>query len=121
MSPSWYGLDGQPISMDEASRLFSSPERSVARTLITTEFGRVEISTVFLVLDHSFVDGDVPVLWESMIFGGPDDLAARRYRSRAEAVAGHAAMVAQCRAALAAEGVAVLGQEHGGDPAALPG
>ena len=49
----------------------------------------VTVSTVFLGLDHSFVPGSAPVLWETMIFGGDDDGYQERYTSRAAAVAGH--------------------------------
>jgi hypothetical protein len=114
VSADWYGLDGQPIDIDEAERLLASPgARMVARTLITTTWGRIEVSTVFLVLDHGW-SGGPPVLWESMTFGGPDDLSQRRYTSRAAAVAGHADLVTVCRAALELAGVDVVAVEHVG-------
>jgi hypothetical protein len=53
------------------------------------------ISTVFLVLDHSFNDHGTPVLWETIVFG-PDsyeDLAMDRYTSYEDAVQGHKNMV----------------------------
>ena len=49
----------------------------------------VLVSTVFLGLDHSFTDGP-PLLWETLIFGGPHDGEMWRYASRAAALAGHA-------------------------------
>jgi hypothetical protein len=52
----------------------------------------VTVSTVFLGLDHSFFGGP-PMLWESMIFGGPEDQYQERYASREEALAGHARAV----------------------------
>ena len=51
------------------------------------------VSTVFLGLDHSFF-GSPPLLWETMIFGGPEHGYEERYSSRADAVAGHAKAVA---------------------------
>lgn len=48
----------------------------------------VRVSTVFLGLDHSW-NGGPPVLWETMIFGGPHDGYQDRYTSRAQAEKGH--------------------------------
>jgi hypothetical protein len=60
--------------------------------------GDVRVSTVFLGLDHSFVPGGAPVLWETMIFGGEHDGHTDRYTSQAEAIAGHASAVELARA-----------------------
>lgn len=55
----------------------------------------VKVSTVFLGLDHSFRFGDdrftdlPPVLWETMIFGGPHDQYQDRYTSKEAALEGH--------------------------------
>ena len=49
----------------------------------------VLISTVFLGLDHQWASGP-PILWETMIFGGPLDGYQERYSSRAAALDGHA-------------------------------
>jgi len=63
------------------------------RHVAVTTFGTSRISTVFLGLDHSWDDGPhAPVLWESMVFGGPLDGEQRRYTSRADADAGHTAL-----------------------------
>jgi len=68
---------------------------------------KVIVSTVFLGIDHSFhfavkeylegkeiLFGDgaphVPVLWETMIFGGAHDMYQERYASHEAALAGHA-------------------------------
>lgn len=64
--------------------------------LDTTVFGN-RISTVFLGLDHSW-NGGPPVVFETMVFGGPLDEEQDRYCTRAEAEAGHAMWVARvCR------------------------
>ena len=71
---------------------------SLDRVLKTTELfppdGRSRVSTVFLGLNHNYWGGP-PILWETMVFGGPLDLETDRYSSRAEALAGHAEMVAR--------------------------
>lgn len=40
--------------------------------------GTVTVSTVFLGIDHNFVDEGPPLLWETMVFGGKFD----HYRDR---------------------------------------
>jgi hypothetical protein len=50
--------------------------------------GDVTVSTVFLGADHSFVGG-APLLFETMVFGGPLDETQERYPTRAAALAGH--------------------------------
>lgn len=54
----------------------------------------VFVSTVFLGLDHNFRAQGAPILWESMIFGGPYEQTQWRYHSREEAEKGHAALLA---------------------------
>jgi hypothetical protein len=55
----------------------------------------VKVSTVFLGLDHNFSGGGPPLLWETMVFGGPDDGLTQRYASLATAQAGHRAVCQQ--------------------------
>jgi len=55
---------------------WSSTDRIVAKTDID---GEVEVSTVFLGLDHAVWDGP-PMLFETMIFGGPHDNSQWRTR-----------------------------------------
>jgi len=47
------------------------------------------VSTIFLGLDHGY-DGGPPVLFETMIFGGPHDDYQKRYCTWDEAERGHA-------------------------------
>jgi hypothetical protein len=53
-----------------------------------TAFEGGYVSTVFLGLDHRFDHGE-PVLWETMIIGGPHDSFQDRYTSLDAAVRGH--------------------------------
>jgi len=48
----------------------------------------IRISTVFLGLDHSLT-GDIPLLFETMVFGGKYDGECKRYATYAEAEIGH--------------------------------
>lgn len=54
--------------------------------------GDVYVSTVFLSIDHGF--GGVPLLFETMIFGGPHHQWQDRYSTWQEAAAGHNRVVA---------------------------
>jgi hypothetical protein len=57
----------------------------------------VAVSTVFLGINHNYTGG-APVLFETMIFGGPWDQYQWRYTLRTEAERGHAAIVAKLQA-----------------------
>ena len=48
----------------------------------------VQVSTVFLGLDHQWGDGP-PLIFETMIFGGPKNQYQDRYSTYEEALAGH--------------------------------
>lgn len=52
----------------------------------------VRVSTVFLGMDHNFLERGAPVLWETLVFGGPLDGEMERYSSREAALAGHQVM-----------------------------
>ena len=56
----------------------------------------VRVSTVFLGTDHNCLDGP-PILYETMIFGGPWDKSQWRHHTRAEAIAAHDQIVAAVR------------------------
>lgn len=95
----YYILDeaGEPVAMDDVvawGLWFEAhpDERGLARDRVRDD---VEISTVFLGLDHSFLPSGPPVLWETMIFGGPDDQAQWRHTSRGHALAFHQELVAR--------------------------
>jgi hypothetical protein len=51
--------------------------------------GRSMVSTVFLGLDHNFYDDGPPILFETMIFGGPRDQSGWQYATQADALEGH--------------------------------
>ena len=57
-----------------------------------TTINGVDVSTVFLRIDHSY-DGGTPVLWETMTFGGECDQQCWRYTSRGDARRGHERIV----------------------------
>jgi hypothetical protein len=94
-----YILNGhRPISEPDLmkwARWFETADRHVARTMI----GDVRVSTVFLGLDHSFDPKGPPLLFETMVFGGPLDGEQDRYSTWQEAEKGHAAIVKRAKEA----------------------
>lgn len=72
------------------ARWFETADRIVEQTTLSRE---VTVSTVFLGLDHRFVGGGPPLLFETMVFGGKRDGAQWRYSTWDEAAAGHEAAV----------------------------
>jgi len=89
----YFGRDGQPVSDDEATRLFGDGD---ARRVARTKVGDAEVSTVLLVIDHSLGEGP-PLIFETMVFGGPHDNWCDRYSTEAQAQAGHDQVVAALR------------------------
>lgn len=71
-------------------------DRVVAKTQIMPD---VLVSTVFLGIDHSFSDGQAPILYESMTFGGLTSDDQERYETKEQAIKGHEAMVYAAREA----------------------
>ena len=73
--------DHQPMAVDHEEwakwmmRGFDETKR-VAKT----EVGEAEVSTVFLSLDHGWGEGP-PILFETMVFGGPHSDDKWRYRN----------------------------------------
>lgn len=60
--------------------------------------GGIDVSTVFLGLDHNF-GGGRPLLFETMTFGEGFEQEQQRYETWDEAVAGHAAVIERVKAA----------------------
>lgn len=93
--------DGQPQqvqSMREWGKWMAEADHNDWRRVDETELGAMgRVSTVFLGQDHSFGSDDAdPVLFESMVFGGPyDQVIQERYSTRHEAEVGHALLVSK--------------------------
>jgi hypothetical protein len=102
----YYGLDGQPITREEFVRLWalrrtarsaaphgeSEPEDDPSR-IASDHVGDAWVSTVWLGIDHSSWDGP-PIIFETMIFGGPNDGFQARYATKEAALTGHRRVVA---------------------------
>src|SRR5262245_60327221 len=71
--------------------------RTVGLTDVTSG---IRVSTIFLGINHRWHDKGPPVLFETMVFGGPLDGDGGRYVSWDDAEAGHNAMVRRVREAI---------------------
>lgn len=58
------------------------------KRIASTCRGKVWVSTVFMGLDHQYSSGP-PLLFETMVFGGPADQYMDRYSSYDDALLGH--------------------------------
>lgn len=85
-----------------------SPARAMDEGRIAeSTVGEMWVSTVFLGLDHAYLDGP-PLLFETMVFPNRDtfaDMLCWRYSTKAGAEAGHAAVVAALEAGVAPEDI----------------
>ena len=73
----------------EWAKAFENKDRQLAQDFV----GDVRVSTVWLGLDHRFGGGGRPLIFETMVFGGPLDGEQDRYSTEEQAMAGHAAML----------------------------
>lgn len=84
----WYVLDEnkKPVQVDmlTGAKAMQEQNRVVAKDIV----GESRISTIFLGLDHGWGDGP-PLVFETMIFEGPEDGFQERYYTWDEAEAGH--------------------------------
>lgn len=92
--PRYYKLDGhKTVPADQWEPLGAFEDGVVAKTHLP---GDIEVSTVFLGLDHNWGDGP-PLLFETMVFGGPLDQEQERWSTWDEAEAGHRATVERAK------------------------
>lgn len=90
MKSNYYDRDGLPIAnVTEWSELRNRAGIRVART----DVGASCVSTVWLGLDCNFTGIGAPVIFETMIFGGPSDEYQERYTTELDAMRGHLRIV----------------------------
>ena len=89
---SYYKLDKNcnpvPCTFEEWAQSLNAIQR-VKRTRLND--GEIEVSTVFLGLDHRFTAGKKPILWETMIFAAGQyfDQYMARSTSKKQALKNH--------------------------------
>lgn len=91
----WRLIAEEPVKCDFLEWALSfGQQRAIART----DIGKAHVSTIFLGIDHGLArflppeKSYAPVLFETMIFGGPHDGEMRRYCTYNEALKGHQEM-----------------------------
>jgi hypothetical protein len=97
--PIWYLMDGTPATSLEADELLGDiAQRRIASTEITPD---VYVSTIFTVIDErirlGWPQAAEPILWETKIFGGPDNGHEFHWITREQALHGHDQVVAATR------------------------
>jgi hypothetical protein len=88
-------IDKKPVKIHntlEWAKQMEISNRRISEDFIETELGIVRISTVFLGIDHNHFGG-VPILFETMIFGGLNDQYQKRYHTYEGAEANHKRIV----------------------------
>lgn len=83
-----YDRQGNSISVDEWGTLHS--DINYKRIGWRDFEGSVSVSTVWLGIDHAMPWDDQPLIFETMVFGGPYADAQMRYATEQEAIDGHA-------------------------------
>jgi len=79
------------------STYYDRRDNQVIRTSVGVSGGTVDVSTIWLGLNHQWGDGP-PLIFETMVFGGGLDQEQERYSTESEALVGHAAMCARVQA-----------------------
>ncbi|XVQ08337.1 hypothetical protein ACQP1W_38125 [Spirillospora sp. CA-255316] len=107
MNGIWYGPDGRAIAAEDAERLLRDwPGRVIAEDVIPAGPIVILVVTSFTVIpawqrppdprqqDPRLQQEQPPILWETMVTVEHSGALIGRYRSRGEAEAGHAQIVA---------------------------
>lgn len=112
--PRWFDPDGNVIGVRQADFLLAIPHW-LAVTILQTSTGPIKVSTVFLSMDHAMTaigfpgEPGPPVVWETMIFGGPHSLQRWRGSDRTQAAAQHVHAVDWLRSSLPEHDITVHG------------
>ena len=97
MKPRYFKLIGHKTKPVEDVLEFGRWYETAERRVDETKIGKVTVSTVFLGVNHQFMTGGPPILFETMVFGGPLDDSQERYSTWEEAEAGHAKWVQEVK------------------------
>jgi len=105
----FYVLRGHDVVEADALESAMFFENIGARTVRKTEVvtldaaNACEVSTMFLGIDHNYSENGLPIVFETLVFGGPMADSMRRYATWDESVDGHAETVELVRKALRGE------------------
>ena len=105
MTGRYYDFDGEPITVEEWTALYDARFSEIALTPQAAarwrvgydDLGEMSVSTVWIGLNLRCGDGP-PLIFETLVQGGPLNGEIGRYSTAGAAAAGHARWVALCRA-----------------------
>ncbi len=90
----YYILQNQKVVSVPTAKEFGEWVETADRVVSKSQVGDVEVSTVFLGIDHQFYDGP-PLLFETMVFGGDLDQMCLRCSTWDEAVSQHETILSE--------------------------
>ena len=98
----YFAPDGSPMEQLEWAEMFEKRHEDMApeswwRKHTVLDDDEVRVSTVWLGLNHRWGEGP-PLIWETMIFGGPHSEDQWRYSTKERAFDEHERIVAALRA-----------------------
>lgn len=103
MSMDYYDHFGNEISQAEWGKLHSE-ENGIGKIVARYLFPEgILVSTVWLGINHNFMPDGPPLIFETLVFGGPCDQEMDRYTTQEEALEGHVRMVQHVRDCLEEE------------------
>ena len=76
----------EKVSFEKWAIWYQTANRKIEKTIVLSE---IEVSTIFLSIDHNFYKSGKPILFETMIFGGALDGYQWRYTDLEAAKKGH--------------------------------
>ncbi len=94
----YYRKDGSPYEGPNATLEWAKDfENREYQGVARDDFDGGYVSTVWLGLDHRYSESGPPLIFETMVFGGPLDGEQDRYSTESEAIKGHKEMVERCK------------------------
>ena len=104
MRPRHWILDGKKVvPADLMTWAHWLEDENTKRTVASTDICGLRASTVFIGLDHNFLDDGPPILWETMVFGAGEWDMDRCAGSWEQAEEMHNKMCERVRLALGVE------------------
>ena len=89
MKMNTYILEDHKLILESDIIIWAKWMASTKNTVCKIRKGNITVSTVFLGIDHNFTGGEVPILFETMVFGGRHDQLQQRCSTWEQACAQH--------------------------------
>jgi hypothetical protein len=94
----YYDKEGKPLTLEQfCSKPYNTSEyQRIGHNI--NEGKDIEVSTVWLGIDHNHSGTHNPIIFESMAFSQGDEIDCNRYHTEAEAIEGHKVMCSKYNA-----------------------